>query len=226
MTKRGPEPSDARHFHPNVVPTLQEATADLSWLRGRGYSDVAALKLVGDRFQLAKRQRHAIVRAACSNAQRDERAARCVAVDGKPVAVDGFNALLVLERAMGGGPVFVGRDGAVRDIGGVHGTYRTVEHTPAVVELLANWFDEAGAAQVEVMLDRPVSNSGKLAGLIRDTRPDWVVEVVDQVDRRLAASDAVVCTGDAWILDHAAAWTDAVGQLVASWEAWVVDLRS
>ena len=74
MTRRGPEPSDPRHFRQDVVPTLRTATADLSWLLGRGYAEQAALKLVGDRFQLAKRQRHAVVRAACTDAERDQRA--------------------------------------------------------------------------------------------------------------------------------------------------------
>jgi hypothetical protein len=113
----------------------------------------------------------------------------------------------------------------VRDVGGVHGTYRTVEHTPEAVGLLAEALARCHVAPVQVLLDRPVSNSGKLAGLIRDAQPSWTVEVVDHVDRRLVASDAVVCTGDAWILDHCARWTDAVAQLVSGWDAWVVDLR-
>ncbi len=226
MTKRGPEPSDPRLFHPEIVPTLREAVADLSWLLGRGYSEPAALKLVGDRFQLAKRQRHAVVRAACTDAQRDQRLQNLSALEGQPVVIDGFNTLIVLERAMAGGPVFVGRDGAVRDIGGVHGTYRTVEHTPAAVDLLAAWFTRHDVPHVQVLLDRPVSNSGKLAHLIREAQPPWVVEVVDQVDRRLVASDGVVCSGDAWVLDHCQQWNDVVRQLVEGElpETWSIDL--
>lgn len=226
MTRRGPEPSDPRHFRQDVVPTLRTATADLSWLLGRGYAEQAALKLVGDRFQLAKRQRHAVVRAACTDAERDQRAASRVSVSNQPVVIDGFNTLIVLERALAGGPVFVGRDGAIRDIGGVHGTYRTVEHTPRAVHLLAGWLERHGASEVRLLLDRPVSNSGKLAGLIREAVPAWTVDVEDRVDPLLVDAEAVVCSADAWVLDHCSRWANVLQELLAEElpDAWVVDL--
>lgn len=227
MTRRGPEPSDRRHFGPEAHAALREACEDLSWLLGRGYSDKAALALVGDRLQLSKRQRKAVLRSAASDPAVAARVAKQVALDGQPVVIDGFNTLIVLERAMAGGPVFIGRDGACRDIGGVHGTYRTVEHTPAAVLAIRDWLDAHGVRDVLWLLDRPVSNSGKLAGLIREAVPGWEVELDDRVDPRLVASSAVVCTGDSWILDGCARWNSLVRELVEARfpDAWLVDLR-
>ena len=48
---------------------------------------------------------------------------------GSPLRIDGFNLILTLESAVGGGVVLGGRDGCYRDMASVHGTYRRVEET-------------------------------------------------------------------------------------------------
>src|SRR5690606_16406078 len=95
---------------------LRAATADLSWLLSRGYNASSALKLVGDRYALAQRQRQAVSRAACSDEARLRRGKK--RVDGSDVGelwIDGFNVLLTLEVALGRGPLFVTRDECLRD---------------------------------------------------------------------------------------------------------------
>ena len=59
---RGRHPADSRLFAPAEVPVLRQATEELSWLFARGYSQRAALKLVGDHFGLRERQRLAVLR--------------------------------------------------------------------------------------------------------------------------------------------------------------------
>lgn len=219
MAHRGPDPSDRRHFAPDAIPRLREAVADLSWLRERGYSEAAALKLVGDRLQLAGRQRTAVARSACGETQRRDRVSRRVRdVRGARVQVDGFNVLITLERALAGGPVLVGRDGARRDLAEVHGTWRPVEETDAAIATAARVL--AGAAEVTWLLDAPVSNSGRLAARLRDL---WEVRVERRPDPILAAFDGVVVTSDAGILDRCGPWFDLVGAADLP-GAWWVDL--
>jgi hypothetical protein len=67
---RGPHPSDATLFAADKAPALREALADFSLLLSKGYADKSALKLVGDRFGLTQRLRMAVMRSACSVAQR------------------------------------------------------------------------------------------------------------------------------------------------------------
>ena len=121
---------------PALLPRLREALADFSLLLTKGYADKSALKLVGDRFSLTQRQRLAIMRAACSDQQRQSRLARRVPVEalaGQPIAIDGYNLLITIEAALSGGLIFIGRDGCFRDLASIHGTYRKVEETvPAV----------------------------------------------------------------------------------------------
>lgn len=216
---RGPHPADAKDLGPQAVPALREAVADLSWLLGRGYTEPAAVKVVGDRWGLTRRQRQAVARSACTDAARDDRARRRVADPaGHDVAVDAFNVLITLERALSGGPVLVGRDGAVRDIASVHGTWRAVLETPEAIVACARAL--AGAASVTWLVDAPVSNSGRLAALLREIGERegvaWTAEVVPRPDPVLAVHPGVVCTSDAWILDRCAAWTDLAGRVIAT----------
>ena len=209
---RGAHPDDGRLFAPAQQEALAIAVDDLSWLLGRGYADVAALALVGDRFRLTERQRVAVRRAACSDAARADRARRHVApadAAGRALRIDGFNVLVTLEAAFAGGVLLRCRDGTLRDMASMHGSYRRVAETDRAIATLHATAAALAPGSVEVLLDRPVSNSGRLAARIRDAAPDWNVAVVDDPDRELIASrDALVATADAGILDRCEAWID------------------
>ena len=76
------------------------------------------MKLIGDRYRLVERQRVAVARAACSDAALTDRAVRRVELDAlreRPLRIDGFNLLVTLESALGGGVVLACRDGCYRD---------------------------------------------------------------------------------------------------------------
>lgn len=233
---RGPHPADEELFAPARQAVLREAVADLCWLLGRGYSEVAALELVGNRYALRARQRLAVQRCACSDAARAQRLARRVeaaSLRDRDLAIDGFNCVVTLESALSGGLVLIGRDRACRDLASVHGSYRRVAETEAAIAAVADHLAAVGARSVRWYLDRPVSNSGRLAALIRDigaaSGQDWQVELVFAPDRELLAEPArVVASGDAWVLDRAPAWVDLVGPIIAARApgAWLLDLGS
>ncbi|MDO8540631.1 MAG: DUF434 domain-containing protein [Opitutaceae bacterium] len=124
-THRGPHPEDAKLFAPAAVPALRGGYADLCWLLDRGYAMTSALELVGNRFSLRQRQRLALARCACSEEQRRRRAAHELpagALAGAELWLDGYNLLISLEAALGGGVLLLGRDGCVRDLASLHGT--------------------------------------------------------------------------------------------------------
>jgi hypothetical protein len=231
---RGPHPADEELFAPEQHAVLREALADLCWLLGRGYSDVAALELVGNRYELRARQRLAIQRCACSEAARAHRLAHRVtgeALRDRELVIDGFNCVVTLESALSGGLVLIGRDRACRDLASVHGSYRRVAETEAAVDAVARYLAAVHARSALWYLDRPVSNSGRLAALIRDVAAAhglaWQVELVFAPDRELVTEPArVVASADAWVLDRAAAWVDLVGAIVAERApgAWLLDL--
>ena len=138
---RGPHPADNQLFASQWVPVLRRAVGELSWLLTRGYPPSATLKLVSDRYALTERQRWAVGRAACPDELRARRATTLLPpgnLGGRPVAIDGFNLLITLETALGGGVVLRGRDGALRDLSSIHGTYRAVQETDRAIRLAAS----------------------------------------------------------------------------------------
>jgi hypothetical protein len=217
-------PTDQTTFPPAVIPRLRVAVDELSWLLGRGYAEDSALTLVGNRHQLDVRQRMAVRRCACSEAVAHARRARR-SEQAIAVAVDGFNQLVTVERALSGGAVLRGRDSALRDVASVHGTWRTGEETRQALELFVRVLPAEGVTWV---LDAPVSNSGRLAGLLREVGPGWTVEVVGAADTRLAelgSQGHAVGTSDGGLIDRVPVWLPLVERvLLALPQAWILDL--
>ncbi|WP_162303581.1 DUF434 domain-containing protein [Hymenobacter sediminis] len=229
---RGPHPADTQLFAPNWVPVLRQAVGELSWLLTRGYPPSATLKLVGDRYALTERQRWAVGRAACTDEQHQRRQAVLlppVLLDGRPVSIDGFNLLITLETALSGGVVLRGRDGALRDLSSIHGTYRAVQETDRAIRLAAAVLLPLAPGPVRWLLDQPVSNSGRLAARLRELGPalglPWTVEVVMNPDTVLAETTDIVVTSDSAVLDRAGAWLNlAALALEAEPPRWLLDL--
>lgn len=213
MSHRGLAPGDATLFGAEARPSLRQAASDLCWLLSRGYAEVAALKLVGDRYDLTARQRSAVGRAVCTDDALSRRLARLVSpphIQEKIVLLDGFNILTTLEVALSGGVVMLCRDGCCRDIAGVHGTYRRVEETLPALALLAETLTALKPVACVWYLDSPVSNSGRLKGIILEAAAEkkwpFTVELVADPDPILAQSEEIIVTADSAILDRCKQW--------------------
>jgi hypothetical protein len=212
---RGPGPQDTVWFGAEAVPTLAAAVSDLSWLLSHGYAEASSLKLVGDRYRLVERQRTAVLRSACSDAALSGRRGRQIhpsSLRGQTLRIDGFNLILTLESALGGGVVLGGRDGCYRDLASVHGTYRRVAETQPALELAASYLRTSGVGSCTWLLDAPVSNSGRLAAMIRAA--GWQSEVVPDPDRLLVEVGDVVATADSGILDRCGRWVNLAREIV------------
>ncbi len=231
---RGAHPKDRRLFAAAALPALRSSVADLSWLLSRGYAATASLKLVGDRFALKERQRLAVARASCSDQQKESRERTRLpleSVKGQDLLIDGFNIIVTTEAALSGGALIRCRDGLIRDMSSVHGSYRSVAETEEAIQLIGETLSEAKPASALWLLDRPVSNSGRLAQRIREIAAEcdwpWSVEVVMNPDKVLRASDRIVVTSDSNVLDGVKRWINLGEALIARRlpEAWVMDLR-
>lgn len=212
---RGQHPQDHVLFAPDQMPALRMAVAELAWLLSRGYAAASSLKLVGDRHELRQRQRELVLRATCTDAQRIARAATRVApesIAGMPLFIDGFNLLITIEAALSQGLVFKSRDGALRDISSVHGTYRSVEETEPALIAIGETLRSLRPSAVTWFFDQPVSNSGRLAQRLRDLATarawPWEVNVAMNPDQELInrSHHGVLVSSDALILDHAQRW--------------------
>jgi len=221
-THRGPHPSDSKLFGADCRAHLQNALTDYAWLLTRGYAEKSALKLVGDRFALTKRQRLAVMRCACSDPQRTVRAKSRLPISdllGQSLAIDGYNVLITIEAALSGGLIFKGRDGCLRDLAGIHGTYRKVDETIPALKLIGDFLKQTEITHCLWLLDSPVSNSGRLKTLITQLAEEhdwpWDVQLLLNPDTALKETSDIVATSDSVILDHCGQWINLAEAIIA-----------
>ena len=232
-THRGPHPADGKLFAGKTLPDLRAAVEDYSLLLTKGYAEKSSLKLVGDKFALTERQRIAVMRSACSDqhlASRKEREIKITELAGQMIALDGYNVLITIEAAMSGGIIFKGRDGCLRDLASIHGTYRKVTETIPAVELIGAFLKETGINKCLWLLDSPVSNSGRLKTLIRELAEkngwEWEIKLTISPDAELIKGDCPAATSDSVILDGCKRWVNLARTIIESRlpQTWLVDL--
>ncbi len=145
-------------------------------------------------------------------AQRESRRTKPQTLEGMVLELDGLNVLTTVEVALAGGVLLLGRDGCMRDMASFHGNYRLVRETERAVEIVLGVLDWMRPSEARIYIDRPVSNSGRLANTIRTaaTKRSTNVEAVvsNRVDELLKTSSGVVATADSAILDACGPWVN------------------
>ncbi len=230
---RGPGPKDNQLFREEVIPLLSAAAVDLCWLLDKEYTEKASLKLVGDRYKLQERQRKALARS-CQPRQLTEsiqshQVTNANQLSDNNIVIDGFNILITLEALLSGAPLFRGRDGVLRDLSGVHGSYRKIEETPHAIVLIANYLEKYHAEPVLWIFDKPVSNSARLAQLVKNSGKrlgvEWQVELTNQADQMIVAAPGIVLTSDSQILAQCQQWYNLVGHIASELQgSWMIRL--
>ncbi len=223
-------PEDKIFLDPQRQRILKEAVCDLSCLLRRGYKVSPAMTFVGNHYQLIERERLAIAHVASDAQSRGEPLA-FEALKDQHLCIDGFNLLITLETALGGGIILVGMDGCYRDIASIHGSYSFREETRTAITLVLQTLKKAKIAKARWLFDRPVSNSGRLAALVNELSLEMALPseayTAERVDTRIKACDGVAVTTDSDILIHAARWFDLAGHIIKNSikEAHVIDIR-
>ena len=212
---------------------MRSAAIDLCWLLDRDYAARSAIELVGNRHNLVSRQRMALSRYASSAEQVQRRTgSRLESADarGQELWLDGYNILTVLETALSGGVVLIGRDSCCRDIAGIHRRYRKVNETIPALRLVGETVSALGAGPCRWLLDQPVSNSGQLKTLILETARNagWnmEVELTFSPDHLLARTSHIIATSDGIVLDRCRHWINLARIIISGRvpEARIVDL--
>jgi hypothetical protein len=233
QTHRGAAPKDERLFAADNIGVMRAAAMDLCWLLDRDYAARSAIELVGNRHNLVSRQRMALSRYACSAEHVRHRTACRVGpadVHGQELWLDGYNILTVLESALAGGVVLVGRDGCCRDIAGIHRRYRKVNETVPALDLVGKTVLALCVGVCHWLLDQPVSNSGRLKTLILETArtAGWnmEVELTFSPDHLLARTNHTIATSDGIVLDRCRRWINLARIIISERipEARIVDL--
>ena len=224
--KRGYTPEDERNFSPDAVERMRIATRHIQYLINEGYDLKQATVFVGNHFLLSERQRLAIMRSVAKDQDLAERKSKQLPLSelkGKEVWIDGFNTVITLEVLLSDSLLFTCMDGTIRDLAALRGTYRLIPETTEAVRLMFDILQEASVGKVNILLDEPVSNSGRLKSLIAETAEskysssliaetaeqnksfDLDIRILRDVDRTLYGKEGVI-TSDSIILDHCTSW--------------------
>jgi len=230
LKHRGLAPEDKIFFEAGRLEKLRQAVVDLTYLLRRGYAHKAAAELVGNHYQLMARERLALIHAAWECESRRS-PIRPEDLQGRKLCIDGFNVLITLETALGGGILIYAIDGCYRDIANVHGNYTFRIETEEAVTLAAKAIKALGLEMATWFFDCPVSNSGGIVTLINEIAQrlgtPMHAKTADKVDARLKACADVVVTADAAILDSGIEWFDLAGWIIEQQitsKAFIIDL--
>ncbi len=233
---RGKHPNDIKNFNIKWHNKLNAAVKDLSYLLTRSYSDKSALKVVGDRYRLNERQRKAVLRMSVPDGSifiRSQKEIPASQIQGKAIAIDGYNLLITLECALSGGYLFLGMDNCLRDIASIHSTYKKVEETIPALTLIGDVLKKLEPASIHWYLDSPISNSGKLKTLMLElsekNQYNWEVSVVFNPDKELIElkNEYILSTCDGWILDESEHWCNILSYIVKNhvMDAEIINLK-
>ncbi|MDO5133240.1 MAG: DUF434 domain-containing protein [Eubacteriales bacterium] len=217
--KRGSVPEDIRNFSPEAINKMKTASRHISYLLDEGYDLKQAAVFVGNHFLLSERQRLAIMRSVASREQcsaRKRKQLRLADLAGREVWIDGFNTIITLEVLLCDSLLFACMDGTVRDLAALRGTYRLIPETTGAVRMMLDVLQEAGVYRVNILLDEPVSNSGRLKARIADLAEerssfDLDIRILRDVDRALYPKERVI-TSDSIILDHCVSWVNLTAE--------------
>ena len=216
--KRGFVPEDERNFSSEALQLMRTASRHIRYLINEGYDLKPASTFVGNHYLLSERQRLAIMRSIATDEQISVRKSKQVQAEtlaGKEVWIDGFNTIITLEVLLSDSILFSCMDGTLRDLAALHGTYRLIEETDGAVKLMLDALETAKVQTVRILLDEPVSNSGRLKAKIADIAESYPFEldirIQKAVDRELYNRERVV-TSDSIILDHCVSWVNLTAQ--------------
>jgi hypothetical protein len=105
-----------------------------------------------------------------------------------------------------------------------------VNETDQAIKLIGTVLEGLRPTSVSWLLDRPISNSGRLAKRIRDLATEngwnWTVAVVFNPDVEIITSGRVVVSSDSHVLDEAYRWINLNRHLLDERlkKFWLIDL--
>ncbi|MFO7974639.1 MAG: DUF5616 domain-containing protein, partial [Candidatus Hydrogenedentota bacterium] len=145
--------------------------------------------------------------------------------------IDGYNLLITTESILSNGVLLRGRDGCVRDMASVHGSYRKVAETGPAIQLMGETLAACAPKTVSWFFDKPVSNSGRLKAIMANAAEqagwEWDIRLINKVDQKVSLTDGIAVSSDGWILDRAERWCNLTELLLERTGAAdrVIDLR-
>lgn len=190
---------------------FKEAINDYLYLLEKGYSATSLLKLIGDRYRLIKEERSILLRGVTTKVISELRRKKLVKekeVISKNIAIDYYNVAMTIISYLSGKIMYIATDGFLRDASESHSAIKDINSILQIkaINLMREYLKKIKIKNILLFLDSPVSNSGKLAKILKEQLKENFliidVKVVKSADYYLIHnSDAIVSTSDSNIID-------------------------
>ncbi len=188
--------------------SIHQAAQDLLYLLNRKYTRKSALKIIVDHYQLSLTDKMILYRNIYPDAivhQRLRKALTVEEMEGKSIAIDGYNILITIEVALQKGFLAKGNDRVIRDVAGKYRSYYQSNITQNALSQIMLAIKTLNVTQVHFLYDRPISRSGLMSQqtnqLIKQHNILGDSKTCPNVDQTLIHNYETVCSSDSVILD-------------------------
>ena len=228
--RRGYVDKDEELFSGAQRAKILSASNDARWLMNRGYSAESAITFTSNHYLLTSRQRMAIFRSILNDEDKTTRLKKEILKPGTEVLIDGLNIIITLETALSHSLVLRGDDGVLRDVAGLHGTYRIIDKTVKAIELILLTLSNLDVRNATFILDKPVSNSGSLKQLILEISRNFNLEVVAELDMnpdQIFVDKENVISSDGPVILRSSSWFNLNSMIVRDMipDTWVFNFE-
>lgn len=228
--RRGYVDKDEELFGGSQRAKILSAANDARWLMNRGYSAESAITFTSNHYLLTSRQRMAIFRSILNDEDKTTRLKKEILKPGTEVLIDGLNIIITLETALSHSLVLRGDDGVLRDVAGLHGTYRIIDKTAKTIELILQTLSNLDVRNATFILDKPVSNSGSLKQLILEISRNFNLEVVAELDMnpdQIFVDKENVISSDGPVILKSSSWFNLNSMIVRDMipDTWVFNFE-
>ena len=228
--RRGYVDKDEELFGGSQRAKILSAANDARWLMNRGYSAESAITFTSNHYLLTSRQRMAIFRSILNDEDKTTRFKKEILKPGTDVLIDGLNIIITLETALSHSLVLRGDDGVLRDVAGLHGTYRIIDKTAKAIKLILQTLSNLDVRNATFILDKPVSNSGSLKQLILEISRNFNLEVVVELDMnpdQIFVDKENVISSDGPVILRSSSWFNLNSMIVRDMipDTWVFNFE-
>ncbi len=228
--RRGYVDKDEELFGGSQRAKILSAANDARWLMNRGYSAESAITFTSNHYLLTSRQRMAIFRSILNDEDKTTRLKKEILKPGTEVLIDGLNIIITLETALSHSLVLRGDDGVLRDVAGLHGTYRIIDKTVKAIKLILQTLSNLDVRNATFILDKPVSNSGSLKQLILEISRNFNLEVVVELDMnpdQIFVDKENVISSDGPVILRSSSWFNLNSMIVRDMipDTWVFNFE-
>ncbi|HDI46174.1 MAG TPA: DUF434 domain-containing protein [Candidatus Methanomethylia archaeon] len=203
--------------------SLLKAIEDARYLLSRGYKRESVVRFVGDRYQLSKEERLLIYRGVYGDVEalsHKEKLVNASYLQGRTLAVDGFNVMLTVEAAIRVLPLYLCDDGFIRDLSAVHGRFKITPHSLQALKLIVERAKQHEVSQLIILFDQPVSHSGELSAeareLLKALGVDGEAKTSRHVDVDVSKLGDIAASSDCVVIEKAEKLFDLAGDIAVN----------